>query len=176
MTHPVPEYDGFGSPRPACGERSDCAAIRVRGGAAFETPAFADRGPSPQPSPPRSAGRGRSIPSLRRFNRSLSRSSRALDLYPRLGSSVVDHNATSARSRKVTVIWPVEPSILTWPKNCMPADGGRFCLSRPGALLNFTSGPNVLSSSFGPNVPACSGPETNSQNGSNSWNCALSGL
>ena len=47
------------------------------------------------------------------------------------GSSVVDHSATSARSRKVTVIWPVAPSILTWPKNCMPADGGRFCLSAP---------------------------------------------
>ena len=48
--------------------------------------------------------------------------------YTRFGSSVVDHNATSARSRKVTIIWPVAPSILTWPKNCMPADGGRFCL------------------------------------------------
>src|SRR5437879_697703 len=44
----------------------------------------------------------------------------------------------------------------------MPAEGGRFCLSRPGALMNFTSGPKVLSSSFGPNVPACRGPETNS--------------
>ena len=43
-----------------------------------------------------------------------------------LGSSVVDHSATSARSRNVTVICPLAPSILTWPKNCMPADGGRF--------------------------------------------------
>jgi len=32
-------------------------------------------------------------------------------------------------------------------------DGGRFCLSRPGALMNLTSGPKVLSSSLGPNVP-----------------------
>ena len=44
-----------------------------------------------------------------------------------------------------------------------------------GALMKRTSGPKVLSSSFGPNVPACSGPETNSQNGSKSWNCALFG-
>ena len=51
--------------------------------------------------------------------------------YPSLGSSEVDHSATSARSRSVTVIWPVAPSILTWPKNCMPADGGRFCSLRP---------------------------------------------
>src|SRR5439155_6684969 len=104
---------------------------------------------------------------------------RPLDLrrcYTGFGLSVVDHSATSARSRNVTVIWPVAPSILTWPKNCMPAEGGRFCLSSPGALMNFSSGPKVLSSSFGPNVPACSGPETNSQNGSKSWNCALSGL
>jgi hypothetical protein len=42
------------------------------------------------------------------------------------GSSVIDHSATSARSRSVTVILPVAPSMLTWPKNCMPADGGRF--------------------------------------------------
>ena len=49
-------------------------------------------------------------------------------------------------------------------------------LVSPGALMNFTSGPKVLSSSLGPNVPACSGPETNSQNGSKSWNCALSGI
>ena len=33
--------------------------------------------------------------------------------YPSLGSSVVDHSATSARSRKVTVICPLAPSILT---------------------------------------------------------------
>src|SRR6202034_3407700 len=81
--------------------------------------------------------------------------------YPCLGSSVVDHSAVSARSRKVTVICPEAPSILTWPKNCIPADGGRFCLPGPGAFMNFTSGPKLLSSSFGPNVPACNGPETN---------------
>ena len=33
--------------------------------------------------------------------------------YTGFGSSVVDHSALSARSRKVTVIWPVAPSILT---------------------------------------------------------------
>src|SRR5437763_7976275 len=88
--------------------------------------------------------------------------------HPSFGSRVVDHSATSARSRNVTVSCPVAPLILTWPKNCIPAVGGRFCLSSPGALMNFTSGPKVLSSSFGPKVPACNGPETNSQNGSKS--------
>ena len=38
---------------------------------------------------------------------------RSVDRYPSLGSSVVDHSATSARSRKVTVICPLAPSILT---------------------------------------------------------------
>jgi len=33
--------------------------------------------------------------------------------HPTFGSSVVDHSATSARSRNVTVICPVAPSILT---------------------------------------------------------------
>ena len=33
--------------------------------------------------------------------------------YTGFGSSVVDHSATSARSRNVTVIWPLAPSILT---------------------------------------------------------------
>src|SRR4051794_28259811 len=88
--------------------------------------------------------------------------------YASFGSRVVDHNATSARSRNVTVICPVAPSILTCPKNCIPALGGKFCLPCPGALMNFNSGPKVLSSSFGPKVPACNGPETNSQNGSKS--------
>ena len=91
------------------------------------------------------------------------------------GSSVVLHSATSARSRKVTIICPDAPSILTCPKNCMPADGGRFWLSLPGAFTKRTSGPNVLSSAAGPNVPACNGPATNSQNGSKSWNWALFG-
>src|ERR1700743_3455563 len=46
----------------------------------------------------------------------------------------------------------------------MPADGGAFCRSGAGALKNFTSGPNVLSSSAGPNVPAFNGPGTKFQN------------
>ena len=37
----------------------------------------------------------------------------AMSGYPSFGSSVVDHSATSARSRNVTVICPVAPSILT---------------------------------------------------------------
>jgi hypothetical protein len=73
------------------------------------------------------------------------------------GSQRVDHSATSARSRSVTVICPVAPSILTWPKNCMPPTAaGSAC--RAGRLDELHFGPKVLSSSFGPNVPACSGP------------------
>ena len=46
----------------------------------------------------------------------------------------------------------------------------------PGGMpTNFTSGPNVGSSVFGPNVPALSGPATNSQNGSKSVNFARAG-
>ena len=41
--------------------------------------------------------------------------------------------------------------------------------------MNFASGPKVGSSVFGPNVPACSGPATNSQNGLNSVNFARVG-
>src|SRR6478735_4836514 len=40
---------------------------------------------------------------------------------------------------------------------------------------NIALGPNVLSSSPGAQVPACSGPETNSQNGSKSVNTARFG-
>src|SRR6266852_2410274 len=41
----------FRSPRPACGERSDCEAIRVRGShRAHLCSEFAEAGPSPQPS------------------------------------------------------------------------------------------------------------------------------
>jgi hypothetical protein len=44
-----------------------------------------------------------------------------------------------------------------------------------GTPLNFTSGPKVGSNSFGPKVPAWSGPATNSQNGANSVNRARDG-
>ena len=41
-------------------------------------------------------------------------SQKGMELFhPTFGSSVVDHSATSARSRNVTVICPVAPSILT---------------------------------------------------------------
>jgi hypothetical protein len=42
------------------------------------------------------------------------------------GSMVVDQSAWSDTSRNVTVIWRVALSTATWPKNCSPADGGRF--------------------------------------------------
>ena len=67
--------------------------------------------------PPRGKPQGLTLGTNRRRN--------ASRRYTNLGSSVVDHSATSARSRKVTVICPDAPSILTWPKNCMPADGDR---------------------------------------------------
>ena len=41
------------------------------------------------------------------------RRQQVLTAYTGFGSSVVDHSATSARSRKVTVICPLAPSILT---------------------------------------------------------------
>jgi hypothetical protein len=41
--------------------------------------------------------------------------------------------------------------------------------------MYMSCGPNVLSRSFGPNVPAWIGPDTNYQNGSKSWNAALVG-
>src|SRR5258708_20506486 len=50
-----------GSPRPACGERSDCEAIRVRG--TIRESGRAERAPHPDPLPAR-AGRGRSGPPL----------------------------------------------------------------------------------------------------------------
>ena len=65
----------------------------------------------------------------------------------------------------------------TRPKNCRPAEGGRFWpCSAVGAFTNFSSGPKVGSRSPGPKVPAWSGPETNSQNGVKSWNCGLVGV
>ena len=68
-----------------------------------------------------------------------------------------------------TVMTSLVPSMSTWPKNCMPALGGRFTWPASGAFTNTSSGPNVSSSSLGPNVPALSGPLTNSQNGAKSW-------
>ena len=53
----------------------------------------------------RRAASGAETPRRRRRSR--------IELTLIFGSSVVDHSATSARSRKVTVIWPVAPSILT---------------------------------------------------------------
>ena len=78
---------------------------------------------------------------------------------------------------QVTVITSVSPSMATWPKNCKPKQGARF--SPCSALQPFwyiTAGPNVLSSSPGPQVPAWIGPDTNSQNGSKSWNAARFGI
>src|ERR1700738_1527715 len=87
--------------------------------------------------------------------------------HPTLGSSFTDHSAWSFQSLSVTVITSLAPSIATCPKNCMSKLGARFWpCSLDGALMYLSCGPSVLSSSFGPNVPACSGPATNSQHGS----------
>ena len=56
-----------------------------------------------------------------------------------------------------------------------PALGGRFGFKSRGTPVNITSGPNVASSGPGANVPACSGPATNSQNGSKSVKRARAG-
>lgn len=48
-------------------------------------------------------------------------------------------------------------------------------LAAGGAATKTSLGPKVLSSLFGPNAPACSGPLTNSQNGSKSVNPARAG-
>ena len=66
----------------------------------------------------------------------------------------------------------VRASTRSVPKNCRPALGGRFGFVPCGTPVNLTSGPKVESMAFGPKVPACSGPATNSQNGSNSVNRA----
>ena len=55
-------------------------------------------------------------------------------------------------------------SMATSPKNCSPSLGGR--LGFGATDVKTASGPNVGSSTPGPNVPAWSGPATNSQNGS----------
>ena len=71
----------------------------------------------------------------------------------------VDQSSASSRSMSRTVICSVAPSMSTRPKNCRPAEGGRFGLARPAApSRSAASGPKVMSSSFGPKVPACSGP------------------
>src|SRR4051794_37357517 len=92
------------------------------------------------------------------------------------GPIATDHSARSSTSFNVTVMTPEAPSISTRPKNCNPKHGARF--SPCSALQPFAYskvGPNVLSSWPGPQVPACSGPETNSQNGSKSENTARFG-
>lgn len=71
-------------------------------------------------------------------------------------------------SHSDTVIASVSSSMSTCPKNCSPALGGRWNWPGGGALAKTSCGPKVGSSSFGPKVPAFSGPETNSQNGAKS--------
>src|SRR6516225_8253060 len=85
------------------------------------------------------------------------------------GSIVVDQRSWSPTSLSVTVMTSLAPSIATWPKNCNPKQGARS--SRCAPLHPFwktARGPNVLSSVYGRQVPAWSGPEMNSQNGSKS--------
>ena len=78
--------------------------------------AFADRPTAAEALFDRRAAGGVEAPVRRRRQRLTGDVCRASDRaarYPSFGSSVVDHSATSARSRRVTVICPVAPSILT---------------------------------------------------------------
>src|SRR5262249_51195562 len=90
------------------------------------------------------------------------------------GSSML-YSVAPARLRSSAVSARVFAFARSRPKNWNPSDGGRLPFMPCGMPTNFTSGPNVLSSGFGPNVPALSGPATNSQNGSNAVNAARDG-
>src|SRR5712664_1861887 len=71
----------FRSPRPACGERSDCEAIRVRGSHRTHLCSeFAEAGPSPQPSPREERGEGEVI-DRHRLNLNASRFKREAKSY-----------------------------------------------------------------------------------------------
>jgi hypothetical protein len=70
---------------------------------------------------------------------------------------------------------PVSPSIATCPKNCKPKHGARFSWATVQPCAKRATGPQVLSSVPGYQVPAWIGPDTNSQNGSKSWNTARFG-
>jgi hypothetical protein len=94
----------------------------------------------------------------------------------RAGSISTDHRSELSTSFRVTVMTSVLPSTSTRPKNCSPKHGARFSpCSALQPFWNIALGPNVLSSAAGAQVPACSGPETNSQNGSKSENTARFG-
>ena len=65
-------------------------------------------------------------------------------------------------SRWVTVMAPVLPSILTWPKWQEPSDGARSKRPAGGGVLEHDLGAEGLVEPLGPKPPAQSGPETNS--------------
>ena len=90
--------------------------------------------------------------------------SRVLGYLPSAGNSSL-YNSRPSELRNVTVSARVFADACSVPKNCKPSLGGRFGFMPGGMPMNFTSGPNVRSSSAGPYVPACAGPATNSQNG-----------
>ena len=85
------------------------------------------------------------------------------------GSIRVDHRSWSSTSFSVTVITSVV-AVDSDVAEELQAEAGReiLALLRAAAFLKHRRGPNVLSSWPGPQVPACSGPDTNSQNGSKS--------
>src|SRR6185503_2834713 len=83
------------------------------------------------------------------------------------------HRDAPVASGSHTVRSPLRPFTATSPKCWNPSS----CevLAAGGACTNTDYGPKVGSSALGPNAPACSGPDTNSQNGSKSPTAARSG-
>src|SRR5262249_37044864 len=82
------------------------------------------------------------------------------------GARAGDQRTEPSTPRSRTVIVAESASMATSPKYWKPSAGEAFGWG--GVSANTTCGPNVPSSRFGPNAPAFSGPETNSQNGSKS--------
>ena len=56
---------------------------------------------------------------------------------------MTDHNSASPTSISRTVIAPVSAAMSTSPKNCSPADGGRFACPASGCFAKRTCGPKV---------------------------------
>src|SRR5262249_4325373 len=82
------------------------------------------------------------------------------------GVRSVDQRTVPSTPRSRTVIAAEPASMATSPKYWKPSAGEVFGCG--GGSANVPCGANVACSLLGPNAPACSGPETNSQNGSKS--------
>src|SRR5262249_20453659 len=127
---PLPALPGPAAGRPAGGGAAAHQGFHLQpSGAAHH---LVGEGPSPGP------GEGR-------------------NLYRSSGCRSTVNSARPSMSRRRTVSTSVPPSILTSPKNWKPSAGDVF--GAGGVAMNRTSGPNVPSSTLGPNAPAFSGPD-----------------